>query len=82
MQTKVISFPGTNINQLAYKIDNIFLVKKVMILHVGTDNIEKIDTGAILSAFNNLNLSVRRKGDPMIVISNILLKITHHMGIG
>ena len=68
-QTEVISFPGININQLAYKIDKGHLVldKKVVILHV-----EKMETWAILSAFNNLISSIRRKSDPMIVISSIL----------
>ena len=62
-QTEVISFPGININQLAYKVEKGHLVlhKKVVILHVDTNNIEKMETGAILNAFNNLISSIRRK---------------------
>ena len=39
----------------------------------GTNNIEKMETGAILSAFNNLISSIRQKSDPMIVISSIMV---------
>ena len=83
-QTEVISFPGININQLAYKIDKEHLVldKKVVILHVGTNNIEKMETGAILSAFNNLISSIRRRSDPMIVISSILPRPKDHSSHG
>ena len=53
-----------------------------MILHVGTNNIEKMETGAILSAFNNLISSIRQKSDPMIVISSILLRPKDHSSDG
>ena len=68
-QTEVISFPGIIINQLAYKIDKGHLVldKNVLIFHVDTNNIEKMETSTILSVFNNLISSIRRKRDPMIV---------------
>ena len=53
-----------------------------MIFHVGTNNIEKMETGAILSAFSNLILSIRRKIDPMIVISSILPRPKDHSSHG
>ena len=83
-QTEVISFPGINVNQLAYKIGKGHLVldKKVVILHVGTNNIEKMETGAILSAFNNLISSIRRKSDPMTVIFSILPSPKDHSSHG
>ena len=59
--------------RLALPTSALVLDKKVVILHVGTNNIEKMETGAILSAFNNLISSIRQKSDPMIVISSIMV---------
>ena len=50
-----------------------------MILHVGTNNIDKMEIGAILSAFNNL---ISSRSDPMIVISNILPRPKDHSSHG
>ena len=41
-----------------------------------------METGAILSAFNNLISSIRRKSDTMIVISSILPRPKDHSSYG
>ena len=60
---EVQAFPSININQLAYKNNKGHLVldKPIAIFQVGTNNIETMESGAILSAFNNLNTSIRQK---------------------
>ena len=79
-QAEILAFPGININQLVHKIETgrLILDKKIVLFHVGTNNIERMDSGSILSCFNNLISVVRRKSSAQVVISCILPRPKDH----
>ena len=56
--------------------------KPIAIFHVGTNNIETMDPGAILCAFNNLITSIRQKSATLIVISSIFPRPKDHASYG
>ena len=58
------------INQLASKIEkgHIVLDKPISIVHVGTNGINSMDAGAMLSSFNNLISQIREKKAALILL--------------
>ena len=72
--TRIIAFPGINIVRLTNKIQsrNVDIAAKHLILHVGTNDINSLDGGAILSCYNNLISVIRQISSVNILISGIL----------
>ena len=62
------------INQLAYKIEKGYLSldKPIAIIHVGTNDVAKMEVGAMLSCYNNLISQIRSKSNTSIVMSALL----------
>ena len=58
------------------------MAKKIVILHVGTNNIETMEHGSSLSCFSDLVTAIRCKSDVMIVISSILPRPEEHVSYG
>ena len=82
--TEVKAFPGTHINQLANKIEtgHLYLDKPIPIIHVGTNDVVTIETGAMLSCFNNLILQIRKKSNTAIVMSALLPRPVDNSTLG
>lgn len=79
---EVLAFPGININRLVQKIQNrhICLDRQYSIIHVGTNDIQFLDVGAILSSYNNLISVIRQHSRSIIVMSSIIPRpIDHHI---
>jgi len=70
----VVSFSGINIVRLTKEIQwgQIDINAKNVIIHVGTNDINSSDVGAIMSSFNNLISVIRQSSKANIVISGIL----------
>lgn len=82
--TEVLAFPGTNINRLASKIQNgqISIDKEFSIFHVGTNDINMLNVGEIMSSFNNLISIVKKNSHTKIIMSSILPRPVDHQTTG
>lgn len=82
--TEVCAFPGINISRLTNKLQNRHLVldKEFSIIHVGTNDINSLSVGEILSSFNNLIEVVRRNSETTILISSIIPRPVDHQVTG
>ena len=82
--TEVKAFPGIHINQLANIIEkgHLYLDKPISIIHVGTNDVVTMETGAMLSCFNNLILQIGKKSNTAIVMSALLPRPVDHSTLG
>ena len=76
--------PGIHINQLANKIEkgHLHLGKPISIVHVGTNDVVAMETGALLSCFNNLISQIRKKSNTAIEMSALLPRTVDHNSLG
>ena len=81
---EVLAFPGINISRLSNKIQSGHLVldKQFTIIHHGTNDIQSLDTGAIISSYNNLITVIRRFSSTCIVMSSIIPRPVVHQVTG
>lgn len=81
---EVIAFPGINISRLANKIQSghLRLDRQFTIIHVGTNDIQSHDAGAILSSYNNLITVIKQFSDTSIVMSGIIPRPVDHQVTG
>lgn len=81
---EVLAFPGINISRLSNKIQSGHLVldKQFTIIHVGTNDIQSLDAGAIISSYNNLITVIRQFSSTSIVMSSIIPRPVDHQVTG
>lgn len=81
---EVVALPGIHINQLTNKIQkgHVVLDRAISIVHVGTNDINSMNAGAMLSSFNNLISQIRIKSNTAIVMSAILPRPVDHGDVG
>ena len=72
--TSVRAFSGINIARLTSMIQSkrLRINAKNVIVHVGTNDINSMDTGSIMSCYSNLISVIREVSEANIVISGIL----------
>ena len=58
------------------------LGKPISIVHVGTNDVVAMETGALLSCFNNLISQIRKKSNTAIVMSALLPRPVDHNSLG
>ena len=61
---------------------HLVLDKPIAVFHVSMNNTETMESGSILSAFNNLITSISQLGATLIVISSILPRPKDHAPYG
>ena len=71
---KLIAFPGINISRLSSRIQrNHFLVSSPFtIIHVGTNDVQRLSEDEMISDFNNLFTVIRNISNTKILVSSIL----------
>ena len=77
---ELLAFPGINISRLSNKIQSGHLVldKHFTVIHVGTNDIQSLDAGAIISSYNILITVVRQFSSTSIVMSSIIPRPMDH----
>ena len=71
---EVIAFPGINITRLTSRIqrDMSLLSRPYTIVHVGTNDVQNLSVGEMISEYNNLITVIRRFSNTKILFSSIL----------
>ena len=58
------------------------LDKPIAIFHIGTNDVVKMEIGAMLSCYNNIISQIRRKSNTSIVMSALLPRPVDHYSLG